>query len=60
MERASIWLKILEISIQAYIFLCNIDGSRVTCVLLGVENAQVTQILGDKCAHFFLNIILHY
>ena len=29
MEKSNLWLEILEISIQAYIFLCNTDGSRV-------------------------------
>ena len=39
MERANLWLEILEISIQAYIFLCNTDGSCVADALLGMEIA---------------------
>ena len=48
MERANLWLEILEISIQSYIFLCNTDGSRVTDVLLGMEIAEFARILGNK------------
>ena len=47
-ERANLWLEILEISIQAYIFLCNTDGSRVTDGLLGMEIAEFARILVIK------------
>ena len=46
--RESLWLEILEISIQVYIFLCNLDSSRVGNVLLGMENAEFTQPLADS------------
>ena len=60
-ERANLWLEILEISIQAYIFLCNTDGSRVTDVLLGMEIAEFARILGDKSEQFKIccNVNLH-
>ena len=44
MEIANLWLEIIEISIQAYIFLCNTDRSRVTDVLLGMEIAELARI----------------
>ena len=51
-ERANLWLEILEFFIQAYIFLCNTDGSRVTDVLLGMEIAEFARIFGDKSEQF--------
>ena len=37
LERARLWSDIQNISIQAYMFLCTIDKSRVTDFLLGME-----------------------
>ena len=51
-ERARVWLEISEINNQVYIFLCSLDRSRVGNVLLGMENAEFTQTLGDKCEQF--------
>ena len=61
MERASLCLEILEISIQAYmyIFLCNTDGSRVDDVLLGMEIAEFNRILGDKSEQFKICCIVN-
>ena len=54
-----IWLEILEISIQAYIFLWNIDGSRVTYVLLAMEIVEFTRIMGDKSEQFKICCIVY-
>ena len=42
LERARLWSDIQNISIQAYMFLCTVDKSRVTDLLLGMENAEFT------------------
>ena len=39
LERARLWSDIQNISIKAYMFLCTVDKSRVTDVLLGMEIA---------------------
>ena len=57
-ERANLWLEILEI-LQAYIFLCNTDGSRVTGVLLGMDIAEFARILGDKSEQFNICCIVN-
>ena len=59
MERANLWLEILEISIQAYIFLSNTDGSRVADVLLGMEIAEFARILGNKSDQFKICCIVN-
>ena len=41
-----------------YIFLYNKDGSCVTNVLLGMEIAEFTQILGDKSEQFKISAAL--
>ena len=38
-------------------FLCTLDKSRVSDLLLGVENAELTRILGNKCEQFKLYIM---
>ena len=58
-ERANLWLGILEIGVQAYIFLCNTDGSRVTDVLLGMEIAEFARILGDTSDQFKICCIVN-
>ena len=60
MERANLWLEILEISIQAYIFLCNTDGSRVTDILLGMEIEGFARILGDKSEQLKICCIVNH
>ena len=54
LERARLWSDIQNISIQAYMFLCTLDKSRVTVVLLGMEIAEFTRILVNKCEQFKL------
>ena len=54
LERAGLWSDIQNISIQAYMFLCTLDISRVTDVLLGMEIAEFTRFLGNKCEQFML------
>ena len=46
LERARLWSDIQNISIQAYMFLCTVDKSRVSDLLLGMENAEFTRIFG--------------
>ena len=43
---------------NVYIFLYYKDGSRVTNVLLGMEIAEFTQILGDKSEQFKISAAL--
>ena len=54
LERVRLWSDIQNISIQAYMFLCTLDKSRVTDVLLVMEIAEFTRILGNKCEQFKL------
>ena len=42
LERVRLWSDIQNISIQAYMFLCTLDKSRVTDLLIGMENAEFT------------------
>ena len=58
LERARLWSDIQNISIQAYMFLCTLDKSRVSDLLLGMENAELTRILGNKCEQFKLCCII--
>ena len=59
LERAKLWSDIQNISIQAYMFLCTLDKSRVTDVLQGMEIAEFTRILGSKCEQFKLGCIAY-
>ena len=52
LERARLWSDTQNISIQAYMFLCTVDKSRVTDLLLGMENAEFTRISGNKIEQF--------
>ena len=59
LERARLWSDIQNISIQAYMFLCTLDKSRVSDLLLGMENAELTRILCNKCEQFKLCCIIN-
>ena len=59
LERARLRSDIQNISIQAYMFLCTLDKSRVSDLLLGMENAEFTRILGNKCEQFKLCCIIN-
>ena len=41
-------------------FLCTLDKSRVTDFLLGMEIAEFTRILGNKCEQFKLCCITNF
>ena len=59
LERVRLWSDIQNISIQAYMFLCTLDKSRVTDLLLGMENAEFTLLLGNKREQFKLCCIIN-
>ena len=40
-------------------FLCTVDKSRVSDLLLGMENAEFTRILGNKSKQFKLCCIIN-
>ena len=59
LNRVRLWSDIQNISIQAYMFLCTLDKSRETDLLLGMENAVFTRILVNKSEQFKLCCIIN-